>query len=104
MKVGKIVAGAMIAVSLLIIEPSSAGIRCGRDIITIGDHSFTVLTKLQDCGNILGRMTIGYEADRRGSEKLVEHWLIKVGQYCYILKFSGGELIEIGNWQKCGKY
>lgn len=96
-------------------NPVFAGIRCGNDLISIGDTPSEVMLKLRKCGEILDkevtRKEIYVEAvgedskEKVKKEKLIEHWYIRVkergGMYCYTLSFEEGRLTDIGDWSRC---
>jgi hypothetical protein len=81
-----------------------AGIRCGNDIIEIGDTTFEAQIKLQECGQVLGKDFV-QKSLGDGTINKVENWYIRVeergGAYCYPLIFESGVLKEIGNWKEC---
>ena len=78
-------------------------IRCGNDIIEIGDTTFEVEMKLEECGKVLKK----YVARRRSgsSRPEKERWHIRVEErvtaYCYPLTFEDGILTEIRDWTEC---
>jgi hypothetical protein len=95
-----------------IVTQANAGIRCGNDLITIGETSFEVLTKLEACGHLIDKEPVATrtETDRSDQEEtseehLIERWYIRVdekgGGYCYPLTFEEGILKEIGGWHQC---
>lgn len=98
---------------LVLIYPVQAGIRCGNDIISIGETTSQVKLKLGKCGEVLDKEIVRIETAEeenrnfkaKKEKKLVERWYIRVkergGMYCYPLTFDEGLLQSIGNWSKC---
>ena len=91
---------------------AQGGIRCGNDLISVGDTRFDVQVKLGDCGSILDRQQVGTRTETEAAatgtvaeERVVERWHIRVnergGAYCYPLTFVEGVLTEIGSWRRC---
>ncbi|WP_319574854.1 DUF2845 domain-containing protein [uncultured Desulfobacter sp.] len=92
-----------------------AGVRCGNDIISIGDTKTTVVSKLRECGDILNKDTYTKEIKtqlnkKKGGEKItiqkrIDLWSIRIrergGHYCYPLTFEDDILTEIGQWSRC---
>ncbi|WP_394699249.1 DUF2845 domain-containing protein [uncultured Desulfobacter sp.] len=48
-----------------------AGVRCGNDIISIGDTKTTVVSKLRECGDILNKDTYTKEIKTQLNKKKV---------------------------------
>jgi hypothetical protein len=97
---------------VLSVVSAHAGIRCGDDLIAVGETSFEVQIKLESCGSVIAKKQVGKstETKKKGDtdvekERLVERWYIRVnergGTYCYPLIFEQGLLNEIGNWRQC---
>jgi hypothetical protein len=91
---------------------AQAGIRCGNDLISVGETSFAVQIKLENCGSVIAKEQIGTSTETTeasdaevAEEHFVERWFIRVkergGTYCYPLTFEQGLLREIGTWRKC---
>ena len=91
---------------------ASAGIRCGNDLISVGDTSFEARIKLETCGTVIDKERVGTTTETQSGgkraaarERLIERWYIRVhergGTYCYPLTFEEGLLKEIGIWRKC---
>jgi hypothetical protein len=102
---------------------AGSSLRCGNDLIRIGDVAYVVERKLDDCGEILSRAVTGERKvrewtpwghpfstnDRRYGRYamrtvLIETWFVRIDSYtdyCYELTFEGGRLIEIGDFQQC---
>nr|WP_320192599.1 DUF2845 domain-containing protein [uncultured Desulfobacter sp.] len=93
-----------------------AGVRCGNDIISIGDIKTTVVSKLQSCGEILNKDTYTKEIETELNEKegwgkikiqkRIDLWSIRIREkgsnyYCYPLTFEDNILTEIGRWSRC---
>jgi len=96
-----------IGVATLISHSAEAGIRCGNDLISIGDSTMTVMTKLSGCGRVVHRETLRTEEEfQRGKwvTVTVTEWYIVVEErgrkYGYPLTFKGGRLIAIGRWHR----
>lgn len=93
-------------------SPAFAGIRCGNDLISIGDSSSQVMMKLSKCGEVLGKEVVSKETIKESKqngetkkEKWIEKWHIRVKErgsmYCYPLVFEEGALKDIGSWSRC---
>ena len=93
-----------------------AGVRCGNDIISIGDSKTTVVGKLRSCGEILNKDTYTKEEEKQldkkeGGEKIkiqkrIDLWSIRIRErgnnhYCYPLTFEDDVLTEVGQWSRC---
>lgn len=87
-----------------------AGIRCGNDIISIGNTKILVTNKIQSCGRILDKDTYTKEiSDSSGGEGIrIDFWSVRIkergGHYCYPLTFEDGILTTIGSWSRCDWY
>jgi len=106
----------IIALSFFYVGIAFAGVRCGNDIISIGDTKITVVNKLQSCGKILNKDTYTKEIETQLEEnedgekikiqKRIDLWSIRIQErgnnhYCYPLTFEDGILTEIGRWSRC---
>lgn len=104
----------LMAAIILSASPTLAGIRCGNDIISIGDTSFEVMAKISRCGEVLSKETVGKETsiengsttgDKIKKVRVVELWYVRVKEgsnsYCYPLTFEEGRLKNIGSWKRC---
>ena len=102
---------------------AASSLRCGNDLIIVGDAAYLVARKIEKCGRILQRAVVGErkrrefvpfgfpfaEEDRphgRWSTRtvVVETWFVLIDSYtdyCYELTFEGGKLTDIGDFQKC---
>lgn len=72
---------------------AAQSIRCGNDLVSIGDFSFRVNEK---CGEPISKEVIGYTIKNNEREFKIELWVYgpRDGVY-YYLKFEGGKLVEI---------
>lgn len=102
----------MVLIGIFCCSQAVAGIRCGNDLISVGDTSFEVRIKLDLCGSIIEKERVGTTTETQSEgekavaeERNIERWYIRVnekgGAYCYPLTFEGGRLLEIGTWRKC---
>jgi len=94
-----------------------AGIRCGNDIISIGDTKILVINKIQSCGHILDKDAYTKEISDSpsGKEEIktpkkttirIDLWSVRIKErgghhYCYPLTFEDGILTHIGSWSRC---
>lgn len=104
-----------IVMTILCTHSSHAGIRCGNDIISVGDSMAQVVMKLSKCGKVLDKNVVSTETtinrddtsdgDKIKKKKVTEIWFIRVsergGMYCYPLTFEEGFLKSIGDWSQC---
>ncbi len=68
--------------------------RCGSQLISVGDREFEVLQK---CGEPIARNIIGYKRSvNRREEVQIDEWIYgpNSGMYQY-LRFEGGRLLRI---------
>lgn len=73
---------------------SASTFRCGSNLVSLGDRSFTVLRL---CGEPVARDALGYTVSGYNRQELpIEEWVYgpKGGMYHY-LRFVGGELVKI---------
>ena len=101
--------------TIILVHPLYAGIRCKNDLISIGDTPSEVRIKLSKCGKVLDKEVVSKETtievddskavDKIKKEKLIEIWYVRVEErgsmYCYPLSFEEGRLVEIGRWSRC---
>jgi hypothetical protein len=82
--------------SALILPNLSHALRCGRELIDVGDLKQEVLLK---CGEPSSKEEIGYiDQERDGSRVKVmkiEEWIIEVSDRYYSLVFEGNRLVKI---------
>ncbi len=105
------------------VRASGSSLRCGNNLIYVGDVAYVVERKLEGCGEILSRAVTGERKvreympwghpfstnDRRYGRYakrtvVIETWFVRIDSYtdyCYELTFEGGKLIEIGDFQQC---
>ena len=105
MKIGYTLAAAIAAT--LISQSVEAGIRCGNELIKIGDFTGAVADKLGNCGKITYQVNLGTEEEFRNDRWItfaVTRWYVVVdergGRYKYPLTFKNGRLTDIGRWQR----
>ena len=102
---------------------AASSLRCGGDLIRVGDPAYLVERRIEKCGRILQRNVVGErklrefvpyghpfpEEDRRYGRwatrtVVVETWFVLIDSYtdyCYALTFEGGRLTHIGDFQEC---
>ena len=88
-----------------------SGIRCGNDIISVGDTKTIVASKIQSCGQIIDKDSYIKETENSSEEnsikiqKKIDLWSVRIQErgshYCYPLTFEDGILIDIGSWDRC---
>jgi hypothetical protein len=109
-----------LTISFFIPDTVFSRIRCGNDLISIGDRAFRVQRTLKQCGEVLDKEVI--ETTSQGSlyydpetdenratyqEDTIkkERWWIRVdegsGYYCYPLIFEAGTLKKVERWESC---
>jgi hypothetical protein len=105
MKIGYTLAAVIVAT--LISQSVEAGIRCGNELIKIGDSTGAVADKLGNCGKITYQVNLGTEEELRNDRWItfvVTRWYVVVdergGRYKYPLTFKNGRLTDIGRWQR----
>ncbi len=82
---------------LAISSGQALAMRCGRDLVSEGDHKYQVLAA---CGQPAAREVVGIDNKHVGEYRIVEEWLYIINEYghkqLYLLKFDGeGRLREI---------
>jgi hypothetical protein len=79
-----------------ILPTASQALRCGSDLIDVGDLKHEVLVK---CGTPISREEIGYiDQMTRGTRinvMKIEEWIIDVSNQYYSLVFEGNRLVKI---------
>ena len=99
-----------------------AGLRCGNDLIQIGDSAYKVTKKISKCGKILAKEehnkllssgtkkslvvgNIGTSSEsHRSTTLLIGTWYILIDSYtdyCYDLTFVDKILKKIGDYEEC---
>ena len=76
--------------------PAAWALRCGNDLVSIGDHSFQVIEK---CGEPIVKEFVGYTLQKNlRREFVIEKWVYgpKAGYYD-VLIFVGGVLKEMSS-------
>jgi hypothetical protein len=73
---------------------TSSSMRCGNDIVSIGDPGFLVT---QRCGQPVARQNIGYSLDaKKQRDLIIEEWVFGPnGGYYYFVTLIGGRVTEI---------
>jgi len=85
----------LVLISCLLLTVNTAfALRCGNDIIEIGDRLFNVLKK---CGEPVSKEVVGYTItkDKKRGLKIEELVYGPKHGYYYYLIFEGGILVEI---------
>ena len=86
-----------------LVPDSSFAIRCGSDIIELGDTTFEVEMKLEECGKVLKKYVSRRPSGSSRPE--IQRWHIRVEErvtaYCYPLTFEDGVLTKILDWTEC---
>jgi hypothetical protein len=84
----------LVIIYLLLTVNVASAFRCGGDLISIGDRSYTILRK---CGEPISKEIIGYTltGDKKREFK-IEEWVYgPIGSRYYHLIFEGGKLVKI---------
>ncbi|MBW1644753.1 MAG: DUF2845 domain-containing protein [Deltaproteobacteria bacterium] len=87
----------IVALALLATTTRALAMRCGRNLVSEGDHKYQVLAA---CGQPAVRERVGIDNKRLGEYRIVEEWLYIINEYghqqMYLLRFDGeGRLREI---------
>ncbi|GAB4171104.1 MAG: DUF2845 domain-containing protein [Geothermobacteraceae bacterium] len=84
------------ALALLISPAGASALRCGSDLVDVGDLKHEVLTA---CGEPLSREVLGYIDRDRDGERIrvlkIEEWIIELDNRFVSLEFEGNILIRI---------
>lgn len=83
-----------LAVACLAGQAQADTLRCGSQLISVGDREFEVQQK---CGEPIARNIIGYKRSvKRREEVQIDEWIYgpNNGMYQY-LRFEGGRLLRI---------
>ena len=69
-------------------------LRCGTDLVRVGDHKFEVVNK---CGEPVSKELVGYTITKDNKRELkIEEWVYGPRNgYYYLLIFEGAKLVEI---------
>ncbi|WP_219063823.1 DUF2845 domain-containing protein [Pseudomonas sp. UMAB-08] len=84
----------LLAVACLAGQAQADTLRCGSQLISVGDREFEVQQK---CGEPIARNIIGYKRSvNRREEVQIDEWIYgpNNGMYQY-LRFEGGRLLRI---------
>ncbi|MDY7568019.1 DUF2845 domain-containing protein [Pseudomonas sp. RTC3] len=84
----------LLVVACLAGQAQADTLRCGSQLISVGDREFEVLQK---CGEPIARNIIGYKRSvNRREEVQIDEWIYgpNSGMYQY-LRFEGGRLLRI---------
>ena len=73
---------------------SAGGMRCGNDIVSIGESAFTVSQK---CGNPVSKIEVGYTINEEQKRELrIEDWVFgPINQFYYFVTMVGGRVSKI---------
>lgn len=115
----------MLIICSSFVQYSYAGIRCGSDIIGVGDSTMDVMIRLRNCGEVIAKEEVQknvdgtFEArtdyhnnysqtkgDFKAAVRTIEKWYIRVDEgrgnyYCYPLFFESGYLTYVGDYAEC---
>ncbi len=88
----------MISALVMLSSFDALAFRCGKNLVSEGDHSFKIL---KTCGEPIVKDTIGYTLTADRSRELkVEHWIYgPQAGYFYILIFEGGVLSRVTSFR-----
>lgn len=79
-------------VILFLLTSNAYALRCGNDVIQIGDSKHKVLNL---CGTLIFYDVIGYTKGKIGIMKIEELVYKPTGGYYYYLRFIGNRLVKI---------
>ena len=83
-------------VALLILPNTSSALRCGSNLVDIGDLKHEVLLA---CGTPFSKEIIGYIDQERNGDRIrvmnIEEWIVEKGNSYYSLVFEGRKLTKI---------
>jgi hypothetical protein len=85
------------AVTTIFIFPNTShALRCGSDLVDVGDLKQEVLVK---CGTPISKEEIGYIDQKTEGTRIrvmkIEEWIIEVSNQYYSLVFEGNALVKI---------
>jgi Protein of unknown function (DUF2845) len=85
------------AVTTIFIFPNAShALRCGSDLVDVGDLKQEVLVK---CGTPISKEEIGYIDQKTEGTRItvmkIEEWIIDVSNQYYSLVFEGNRLVRI---------
>jgi len=73
--------------------------RCGKNLVTEGDHKYEVIAA---CGQPDSREVVGVDNKHVGEYRIVEEWLYIIERYghkqMYLLEFDGDGRVREINW------
>jgi hypothetical protein len=86
---------------LLVLAANAEALRCGSDLVTVGDSKFKVLFA---CGEPILAEVVGTEKTA-GRKEILEEWTYYrgPGSFLQILTFRGGRLIRIETAERYGE-
>jgi hypothetical protein len=87
----------LLAITTICIVPNvSHALRCGSDLVDVGDLKQEVLVK---CGTPISKEEIGYIDQKTEGTRIrvmkIEEWIIEVSNQYYSLVFEGNALVKI---------
>ena len=103
----KVLGIVVITIFLLPYSYANETLRCGNDLIQVGDSAYLVESKVNECGEVFSKTDITkkvwHSFPNSYFEVIVtgEAWFVLVNGYCYDLKFEGNKLTEIGGFIRC---
>lgn len=86
-------------VFLLAAANPAFGLRCGNELVGVGDYKFEVLDK---CDEPHSKEIVGYTINKyQKREYIIEHWVYGPWSgYYYVMVFVGGRVAEINQVKK----
>jgi len=79
--------------------PAARAFRCGRNLVSEGDHKYEVLSA---CGQPTIRETIGIDHKWVGEYRIIKEWLYVIERYghkqMYRLRFDGDGVLRQIEW------
>jgi hypothetical protein len=89
----------LIMVVVFFVTGSANALRCGSDLVNVGDFKYEVLER---CGEPNSKEIVGFTLNDSGDRELrIEHWVYGPWNgYYYVMVFEGGILVEIVSRRK----
>jgi len=86
----KFIISIVISLLVFITASQSYAMRCGKNLVTEGDHKYEVIAA---CGQPDSREVVGVDNKHVGEYRIVEEWLYIIERYghkqMYLLEFDG---------------
>ncbi|MBN2233303.1 MAG: DUF2845 domain-containing protein [Deltaproteobacteria bacterium] len=86
-------------VTFLATAAPARAMRCGKDLVSAGDHKYEVLAT---CGDPVIREDIGIDHKQVGEYRIIEEWLYVIERYgkrqMYRLRFDGDGILRDIEW------